>query len=106
MFETKQIPYFIFGLGVVAISSFFGKRVKDYFSNLENKDDYHLVKKYVLNDASLYGDNRPKIWVHSKYEINARKWKNFQSRNSTDLNQPYLYAVSYTHLTLPTSDLV
>jgi len=91
MFETKQIPYFIFGLGVVAISSFFGKRVKDYFSSLENKDDYHLVKKYVLNDASLYGDNRPKIWVHSKYEVNARKWKNFQSRNSTDLNQPYLY---------------
>ena len=91
MFETKQIPYFIFGLGVVAISSFFGKRVKDYFSSLENRDDYHLVKKYVLNDASLYGDNRPKIWVHSKYEINARQWKNFQSRNNTDLNQPYLY---------------
>ena len=52
MFETKQIPYFIFGLGVVAISSYFGKHVKDYFSNLENKDDYHLVKKYVLNDQS------------------------------------------------------
>ena len=91
MFESKQIPYFVFGIGVIAISSYFGGRVRQYFTDMDNKDDYSMVKKYVLNDAALYGDNRPKIWVHSKYEVNARKWKNFQSRNSTDLNQPYLY---------------
>jgi hypothetical protein len=50
-----------------------------------------MIKDYLLNDSPLYGYNRPKIWIHSTYEINARKWKNFQSRNSTDLNQPYLY---------------
>lgn len=91
MLESKQIPYFVFGLGVVAISSYFGGRVRQYFTDMDTKDDYSMVKKYVLNDAALYGDNRPKIWIHSKYEVNARKWKNFQSRNSTDLNQPYLY---------------
>jgi hypothetical protein len=56
-----------------------------------SKDEYEMVKQYLLNESPLYGYNRPKIWIHSKYEINARKWKNFQSRNSTDLNQPYLY---------------
>ena len=91
MFESKQIPYFIFGIGVIAISSYFGGRVRQYFTDMDRNDDYSMVKKYVLNDAALYGDNRPKIWVHSKYEVNARKWKNFQSRNNTDLNQPYLY---------------
>ena len=49
-----------------------------------------------MNDSPLYGFNKPKLWIHSKYEINARKWKSFHSRNSTDLNQPYI------HLTIKT----
>ena len=50
----------------------------------------------MLNDSPLYGYNRPKIWIHTKYEVNARKWKDFYSRNTTDLNQPYI------HLTIKT----
>ena len=40
-----------------------------------------------MNDSPLYGYVRPKLWIHSKYEINARRWKSFQSRNTTDLNK-------------------
>ena len=64
----------------------------DYFDT----DDYKLIEQYLLNDSPLYGYNRPKIWIHSKYELNARKWKDFQSRNSTDLNQPYIHATIKT----------
>jgi hypothetical protein len=35
--------------------------------------------------------NRPKLWIHSTYEKNARQWKDFYSRNTTDLNQPYIH---------------
>jgi len=55
-----------------------------------------MIQKYLLNESPLYGYNRPKLWIHTKYELNARKWKSFQSRGTTDLNQPYL------HLTIKT----
>jgi hypothetical protein len=49
-----------------------------------SKDEYEMVKQYLLNESPLYGYNRPKIWIHSKYEVNSRKWKSFYSRNSTE----------------------
>jgi len=55
------------------------------------KDEYENVKQYLLNQSPLYGQNRPKIWIHTKYEYNSRKWKSFYSRSSYDLNQPYLH---------------
>jgi hypothetical protein len=63
---------------------------------LETNDEYKLIQTYLLNDSPLYGFDKPKLWIHTKYEINARKWKSFQSRNSTDLNQPFI------HLTIKT----
>ena len=59
--------------------------------SFESNDEYEIIRKYLLNDSPLYGYNRPKLWIHSKYEINARKWKDFYSRNTNDLNQPYLH---------------
>jgi hypothetical protein len=79
--------------GVVAVTSYIATKYK---STADPNDEYDLIKKYLLNDSPLYGFNRPKLWIHSKYEMNARKWKDFYSRNSTDLNQPYL------HLTIKT----
>lgn len=63
---------------------------------LETNDEYKLIQTYLLNDSPLYGFDKPKLWIHTKYEINARNWKSFQSRNSTDLNQPFI------HLTIKT----
>ena len=34
---------------------------------------------------------KPIIWVHIPYDINARKWESFFSRNTENLNQDYLY---------------
>jgi len=50
-----------------------------------------MIQMYLLNESPLYGNNKPKLWIHTKYERNARFWKSFQSRSSTDLNQPYLH---------------
>jgi len=93
MFTSKNISYYLFTVAVVFVVSYFANNFKQTF---ESNDEYDLIRKYLLNDSPLYGFNRPKIWIHSKYEVNSRKWKDFYSRNTTDLNQPYI------HLTIKT----
>ena len=53
--------------------------------------DYDLVRKYLLDENSLGEVKKPILWIHISYDINARKWENFGSRNTYNLNQPYLY---------------
>jgi len=60
----------------------------------DENDHYKIVKKYLLNDTDeflkkLPDSKLPIIWIHSKYEVNARNWVDFYSRNTKDLNQPY-----------------
>jgi hypothetical protein len=60
----------------------------------DDNDHYKIVKKYLLNDTDeflkkLPDSKLPIIWIHSKYEVNARNWVDFYSRNTKDLNQPY-----------------
>ena len=76
---------------IVLIFSTFGKHVNELFKKQNENDEYELIRKYLLNDSSLYGYNKPKLWIHSKYEKNSRVWKSFQSRSSMDLNQPYIH---------------
>lgn len=93
-FTEKNITFTLLTLGIVAAVSFAGNRAKSALSSDDNEND--LIRKYLLNDSPLYGYNRPKLWIHTKYEYNARKWKSFGSRSTTDLNQPYI------HLTVKT----
>ena len=85
--------YYAVGATILIIASYL---VTNYKKSLEPNDEYDMIKKYLLNDSPLYGYNRPKLWIHTKYEINSRKWKDFYSRNTVDLNQPYI------HLTVKT----
>jgi hypothetical protein len=85
MFESKYVYKYLGAIAVLGFASYYGNRIKQGMSNKDENDE--LIRKYLLNESPLYGMNRPKLWIHSKYEINAR----FQGRNSTDLNQPYLH---------------
>lgn len=84
----KNITTFLITFSIILLTGYVGKQLKNSF---QDNDEYELIKKYLLNDSPLYGFNKPKIWIHSKYEMNARKWKSFQTRNSTDLNMPYIH---------------
>lgn len=75
-------------LGTVA---YLGHQIKTKYSDESVICEYRLVKQYILNDSQIYSHNKPKLWIHSEYEINARKWRDFGSRNTTDLNQPYIH---------------
>jgi len=88
IFNPKKVSHYIFAVGIIFVVSSMATKIK---GQLNDNDDYETIRKYVLNESPLYGYNRPKLWVHSKYEVNSRNWKKFQNRNSTDLNQPYLH---------------
>jgi hypothetical protein len=89
MFESSGIGKYIFMFGLIVLASYFGGKIKESVEN--NNDEYDLIKRYILNDSPLYGNNKPKIWIHTTYDVNARKWRDFYSRNTTDLNQPYIH---------------
>lgn len=89
MFESQYVYKYLGAIAVLGFASYYGNQIKQKMSNKDENDE--LIRKYLLNESPLYGMNRPKLWIHSKYEINARSWKDFQSKNSTDLNQPYLH---------------
>lgn len=59
--------------------------------NDEDKRNYEMVKKYLINDSSLAKSKLPIIWIHLKYEYNTRWWPSFNSRGTYELNQPYLF---------------
>lgn len=75
---------------VLGVVGYFGTKVKSSFDT-KDKDEYEMIKNYLLNDSPLYGYNKPKLWIHTKYEINARKWLDFYSKNTCDLNQEYIH---------------
>lgn len=83
MFNNKILV----SVSLILLATLIGSKYNEY---MNKNDDYNMIKMYLLNDSPLYGSNKPKIWIHSKYEINARKWLNFQSRNTNNLNQPYI----------------
>ena len=91
MFDKRNIPKYLIMLGIVLIASYIGKNYNHYIEGNDKKDEYKLIQEYLLNDSPLYGYNKPKMWIHTKYEYNSRNWKSFQSRSSTDLNQPYIH---------------
>jgi hypothetical protein len=90
MFNSKIMNHYLIAIVLIGLATYVGNQIKERLDTTE-KDEYEMIKKYLLNDSPLYGYNKPKLWIHSKYEVNARKWKDFYSRNTTDLNQPYIH---------------
>jgi hypothetical protein len=89
--DSKNILRYAVVLTILAVSAYVGNKIKQKYASNDPEKDYILVQKYLLNETPLYGNNKPKLWIHSKYEVNARKWASFGSPNTTDLNQPYLH---------------
>ena len=76
---------------VLLLVSFIYQKINDSNQKSQEITDYDLVRSYLLDETTLEKVKKPVLWVHIEYTINARKWKDFYSRNSYDLNQPYMY---------------
>ena len=81
MISQQYIKHYVFTVSLVMLASYVGNKFKHNFTD-RTSDEHKLIRKYLLNDTPLYGFNKPKIWIHTKYEINARNWKSFGSRSS------------------------
>jgi hypothetical protein len=91
VFDNNNMPKFLLMIGIILFASYVGKKYTHYIEGDETKNEYKMIQKYLLNESPLYGYNKPKLWVHTKYEYNTRNWASFQSRSSCDLNQPYIH---------------
>ena len=67
----------------------FDRYKKKYWGD-EELDKYSLVRKYLLNETDGF-DKKPILWVHNTHNINARSWQSYYSRNTKNINQPYIY---------------
>lgn len=88
----KKYVYLVLTFLAVATLSVLANGVKNKL-DLNGNNDQEMINKYLLGDSpldSLGGDLKPKLWIHTKYERNARRWESFQSRSNTNLNQPYI----------------
>ena len=87
----EKYKSFIYPLIVTIVLSLIYNKYKSSEDDDEHMKNYNLVKKYLLNDSSLAQSKKPIIWIHMVYDTNARWWTSFGSRNTDNLNQPYLY---------------
>lgn len=87
MISAKLIIFYL----VIILAGVAYSRYKKLHEGNNISDDYNLIKKYLLNDKSLADTRKPFIWIFIDYEVNARNWSSWGSRNTTNLNQPYMY---------------
>ena len=87
--DPKRISFYFFIFIIVLIISTFGKMIADKFDRFKIDDEYELIRKYLLNDTS-YGNNKPKLWIHSKYINRSQVWISNESSCPTELEHPYI----------------
>lgn len=85
MATFKYISGFVF----LTVVGMIYKKWKKTEQHWDEEKYYDIVKKYLLDSKPL--SNKPIVWIYIDYEKNSRKWINFGSRTSRDLNKPYLY---------------
>jgi hypothetical protein len=71
--------------------AFLYQRYLEKRPNTVEIDSYKDIQNHFLNDKTLDKSKKPLLWIYIPYEYNAAHWLSFGSRNSYDLNQPYLY---------------
>ena len=84
----KIVKYIMFFILMTTIGMLFDRYKKKFLPD-EELDKYNLVRKFLLNESES-NNGKPLLWIHSDYEVNARNWESFYSRNSKQGNQPYI----------------
>ena len=91
MIQFGHYRHYIIPVIVLLATSFLYDQYKIKIERDDEFKNYDLVKKYLLNGSSLARSKKPIIWIPIHSETNSRHWLSFSSRNTTDINQPYLY---------------
>ena len=76
---------------ILGVGFFLYKCTKSRLYEDDEKKQYEKVKQYLLTETTLANNRLPIMWIHVPYGMNSRNWESFGSRNTKELNQPYLY---------------
>ena len=87
MISGKQIIL----ISILLIIGYTYSKYNNKLSKDVEKEEYDLIHKFLANDDNKMDRKKPFLWIHVEYDVNERGWLNFGSRNTTDMNQPYLY---------------
>ena len=87
--KTDYTKYLL-AIAVVIGSGLLYQRYQEKEKKKLSKENYELIKKYILNESSLANLKKPILWVHIPYSRNSREWESFGSRSTLNLNQPYI----------------
>lgn len=85
-----QIIHIAMSLIALALVGYVYGKFQEKEQLTEQERDNLIIEKYLIDDDSILREKRPLVWVYIPREINARNWLSFYSRNTRDLNQPYL----------------
>lgn len=87
-----MVNYLIIGVIMVIFTILSFKYYRDKY--VDEKNDFHNefvdIDSYFYSDSYVKQSKRRKLWIHIPFEKNSRKWDNFGSRTSTDLNLAYM----------------
>ena len=82
----------LFTIGVLILIALAARYIYNKYKqdqeSCDSIEQYRLVSEYFVGDKT---ETKPILWIHVTNNINARNWESFNSRNTTKLNQPYLY---------------
>ena len=84
----KLFKFMLAVIVLVILAHYYNIHKKEISSRKMDKLD--LIQEYLLNGDNI-SSQKPILWIHNSYKINARNWESFGSRNTKNLNQPYLY---------------
>jgi len=89
--KSFSITNYILLFAILIVLGILYKKFEDKRLRQQDEYDYEAIQNYLLDAETLSKSKKPILWLYVPYEYNSRNWLSFGSRNSYDLNQPYLY---------------
>lgn len=86
-----MLKYVLFIIFILFLAVIYKKYDLKY--DFLKEEEYDLIQKYFFNDSMNIPEISNKkdiIWIYVDNDKNSRKWLSFYSRNSNNLNCPYL----------------
>ena len=73
---------------LIIIVLLFVNQINNYYTS---KNKYELLKNHLFEYSNIAKIDKPLLWVYIDFEKNARQWIDFNTKNSNNLNKPYIY---------------
>ena len=81
---------YLYGFIILTALGILYDKYRQKFVPDEKLKDHELIVKFLLNGDDSDLAKKPLLWIYTNRKVNSRSWPSFYSRNTMNLNQPYL----------------